>query len=141
MAKIIEIDYDGSLEDLKNEEISVEKGVVSIGDDDFKLKGHRKLEEPERITFMENENGDVVIQLEKRREDHGGPEGQFAIQNNDGTVEYTDGTPEVPEVTLEEDGFELECGVDPSAPEVENPNPTPEDAAPTSYTIPQTYSA
>ncbi len=89
MARMHMVEYAGTIDELAQADISVSKGVVQIGDEEFKLKGHGKLNDADRLTFHELPGSDkIAIELSKRGQTNGGEDDQIKIVKADGTESF-----------------------------------------------------
>lgn len=93
MSKIHEIEYSGTIDDLTVSDVSVENGILTIDTEEFKLKGHKALDEENRLTFHELPDGEgIAVEIAPQGQTNDGEEGQVKIVKADGSESYVDTT-------------------------------------------------
>lgn len=93
MSKIHEIEFSGTIDDLTVSDVSVENGILTIGTEEFKLKGHKALDEENRLTFHEaQDDKGIAVEIAPQGQTNDGEEGQVKIVKADGSESYVDAT-------------------------------------------------
>ncbi len=98
-SKTHQIDYSGTVNDLVMATVGISKGILSIDNEDFKLKGHRKLNDANRLVFNEGPEGDISVDVLKRGHDNNGQEGEALIITSSGDRLYKDTSASSPSET------------------------------------------